>query len=95
MRMLELADFSECIDRQFTIVAGEERLKLVLAEAVEAKGGRPGNRAPFSLIFRGPAEPLLPQATYNIEHPRLGPLDIFIVPIGKDEHGVRYQAIFS
>jgi hypothetical protein len=95
MRTLELADFRGHIDQQFTVVAGEKRLDLVLTEAVPVAGGRPGSRGPFSLIFRGPAEPMLPQATHNIEHPQLGPLDIFIVPIGKDGHGVLYQAIFS
>jgi hypothetical protein len=93
--MLELSDFSEHVDREFAFVAGEKRLTMVLAEAVAASGGQPGGRIPFSLLFLGPADPVLPQAIYDIEHPRLGLLDIFIVPIGKDEHGIRYQAVFS
>jgi len=49
----------------------------------------------FSLFFLGPSEPLLPQAIYRFEHPETGPIEMFIVPVRKDEKGVRYQAVFS
>jgi hypothetical protein len=49
----------------------------------------------FSLVFRGPVEPLLPQRTYRFVHDELAALDIFIVPIGRDDAGVRYEAIFG
>ncbi len=52
-------------------------------------------RRPFSLIFRDPSNTRLPQQIYRIEHAELGTLDIFLVPIGSDEHGMRYQAIFN
>jgi hypothetical protein len=54
-----------------------------------------GTRTPFSLIFIGPPEPLLPQAIYRLEHPELEPLDIFIVPVGRDADATRYEAIFA
>lgn len=53
--------------------------------------GREGGS--FRLEFLGPADPILPQATYRFagegtDH------DIFIVPIAKDAGGVRYEAVF-
>ena len=54
-----------------------------------------GGRAPFSLIFRGPASPVLPQHVYSLAHAAIGPLEIFIVPIGPDNEGMRYQAVFT
>ncbi len=53
--------------------------------------GREGGS--FRLEFLGPADPVLPQATYRFagggtDH------DIFIVPIAKDAGGVRYEAVF-
>jgi hypothetical protein len=33
-------------------------------------------RRPFSLVFRGPPRPLLPQRIYRLEHAALGPLEI-------------------
>lgn len=52
-------------------------------------------RAPFRLIFHGPAQPVQPQATVPLDHPELGRLEIFLVPIGPDARGMRYEAIFT
>jgi hypothetical protein len=54
-----------------------------------------GRREPFSLVFRGPLEPVLPQRTYRFEHGELGSFELFIVPIGPDEAGMQYQAVFG
>ena len=54
-----------------------------------------GGRQPFSLVFRGPAKPLLPQAIYRLESDAVEPLEIFLVPIGRDADGVTYEAIFN
>jgi hypothetical protein len=66
---------------------------LVQAKALAHGDGRP--RTPFSLVFRGPLQPVMPQRTYRIEHADLGELDIFLVPIGRDPQGVRYEAVFT
>ena len=52
-------------------------------------------RRSFSLIFRGPPAPVLPQRIYSLEHSALGRLDLFLVPIGPAEGGMQYQAIFT
>jgi hypothetical protein len=49
----------------------------------------------FSLIFHGPEQAFLPQQIYQIEHDRIGVFDLFIVPVGRDEDGYRYEAIFN
>ena len=54
-----------------------------------------GRTAPFSVVFRGPAEPLLPQATYRLSHATLSDFDLFLVPIGPDGDGMAYEAAFS
>ena len=51
----------------------------------------PGGRAPFSLVFQGGPSPPLPQRIYPVEHPELGAMDIFLVPIAPD----RYEAVFT
>lgn len=61
---------------------------LELGEAPE--GGRP-----FSLVFRGPGGKPLAQRTYRMEHQEVGAFDIFLVPIGPDKEGPRYEAIFN
>lgn len=69
-------------------------LKLTHAGASECAAGEDVDR-PFSLIFQGPSEPLLSQRVYSFRHPLLGGLDIFIVPIGRDDTGVEYEAVFN
>jgi hypothetical protein len=52
-------------------------------------------RTPFSILFRGPQEPVLPQRTYAFENETLGRFEMFIVPIGPDESSMQYEAVFS
>ena len=64
-----------------------------LGESTGAKP--PDRRQPFSIVFRGPGDVLLPQRIYMIEHEEIGAFDLFLVPIGPDERGLRYEAIFT
>jgi Domain of unknown function (DUF6916) len=96
MRLDELtrADFDAHVGDAFAVAASPEPIELVLDSATTI-ADRPGGRDPFSLVFRGPAEPLLAQAIYHLEHSALGPLEIFVVPLGQDGGGTRYEAIFA
>ncbi len=53
------------------------------------------SRTPFSLIFRGPKSPVLPQKIYRFEHEELGVFEIFAVPVGPDQLGMQYDVQFS
>ena len=55
----------------------------------------PAGREPFTLAFRGPVSELLPQAIYRLESDVIEPLEIFLVPIGRDSEGITYEAIFT
>ena len=55
----------------------------------------PRRRAPFSLLFRGPMTPILPQRIYPLEHAQLGVFELFLVPVGPDQHGMCYEAVFA
>ncbi len=89
--------FSELLDHVFKVVLDDSvlELQLVQVDPVESVGAPPDLRRPFSLIFRGPLEPVLPQRLYPIDNERMGALDIFLVPIGRDAQGMRYEAVFS
>lgn len=89
---------------EFQLPLATELLAFELTE-VNSLGHGPGSgtgpgevalRAePFSLVFRGPRQPILPQAIYPLDHPVLGRLEIFLVPIGYDDRGLRYEAVFT
>ena len=60
-----------------------------------ARGSRPMKRLPFALYFLGPREPMLPQQMYNFRGAGVELLNLFIVPIGRDEEGTEYEAVFA
>ena len=93
----ELATFSACVGEGFQLELedGESLdLELVEATALPAHQGAPRSE-PFSLVFRGPPGRVLPQSVYPMRHPRLGALSLFLVPIGGNEQGVSYEAVFN
>lgn len=69
-------------------------MDLTLCEAVGLPP-RPHGRQPFSLLFRSPDGTSVPQAGYPVEHPGLGEFDLFVVPLGPDAGGMRYEAVFG
>jgi Domain of unknown function (DUF6916) len=69
--------------------------ELIVAEALGGQARSGHNRQPFHLIFRGPPAPLLPQRIYALHHAAIGLLEIFLVPIGPDDRGQCYEAVFS
>ncbi len=87
----------DLVNAEFRLV-GEagEAVDLRLAEATETGPPfLPGGRAPFTLLFRGPPAPILPQRIYTLEHAGLGRWDLFLVPLGPDAEGGRYEAVFG
>jgi hypothetical protein len=69
-----------------------------LALTVQSVTPLPSHRLraePFSLILAGPAAPALPQASYSVQHPRLGRVDLFLVPIARNATATQYEATFN
>lgn len=90
--------FAGRVGETFRITASDgDTIDLTLAEANLAPENyaRPGQRAPFSLIFHGPASPFAPQGTWAMEHPDLEGLHLFLVPLGPEGDVMRYQAVFT
>ncbi len=73
---------------------GVLELELCAVDALHASPNAP--RAPFALRFRTPAVTgHLAQRIYALAHPVLGMLEIFLVPLGRDATGMRYEAVFA
>ena len=90
------ASFEEHLDTPFRVhFGGEAPLEVVLYQVRlhEAHGGP--RKQPFSLYFRGPRQPVLPQQIYRLEHDRMGTMEVFLVPIGPDGQGMGYEAVFN
>ncbi len=81
---LRLEHFEPHVDSDFA--CGEQSFHLREAKAL---GAAAMERPPFSLLFGGPEH--VAQGTYLLEHPTLGELTLFLVPVAVD----RYEAIFA
>jgi hypothetical protein len=101
LETLTVSDFAPAVGELFLLEHEQAgRLELELLEASTIDSDAPatdpeGRRMPFRLLFRGPTEPTLPQRIYGLEHGTVGRLEIFIVPVARDEQGVHYEAIFA
>jgi hypothetical protein len=49
----------------------------------------------FSAIFMGPREIFLPQQMYRVSHPDMGEFDVFLVALGEEPDGFRYEAVYN
>jgi hypothetical protein len=98
LEQLQSSDFIPHLNQAFTIrLEGIDPIELELVLVTErGKGFRPGARQPFSLYFLGPvSSQYLLQHMFQLEHPEMGVLDIFLVPLGPEEGRMRYEAIFG
>jgi len=86
--------FAGQVGSPFRVVGGAfDSVELRLAELTDGKAA-PGYEL-FSLFFHGPPAPRLDQATYTMEHPALGTVVLFLVPVGALPSGIRYEALFN
>jgi hypothetical protein len=96
---LKAEHFADLVGCGFRVVLPGHRETLTL-ESVEATRKSPQRekyRDPFSLFFKGECKTaFINQNTVSMENDKLGRLDIFIVPIGRNEDGsFLYQAVFA
>ena len=95
---LKLEDFQPCLDQTFTVTLQDTdsfELELTQVKPIGTLGTEAEARQSFSLLFRGPIEPVLPQQVYELNNATLGTQQIFLVPIGPDEKGMLYDATFN
>jgi hypothetical protein len=101
LEQLVFASFSGLLNSKFRVVIdAQNSVEVELVEITPpqtGQGGAGGRQTfeNFSLIFLGPLNPVLPQKIYWFESAQLGRFEMFIVPVGQDQSGTRYQAIFS
>ena len=93
--VLQLEHFSPHVGQAFSVLASAGPPSLTLQRAEPLSGNPAAPRPPFALHFLGPVAMPLGQDTHRLQHPELGPLDIFLVPVGLGPQGLQYEAIFN
>jgi hypothetical protein len=94
LEKLTARNFADRRQDNFAVSGPAGALDLVLIE-VEEFGPSTGGRNAFSLRFLGPLRPILPQAIYRLENAAMGALEVFLVPLGPHQGGMRYEAVFT
>ena len=92
------AEFANNVNTSFRIELDGSRhvdLKLVAVTPRKIEPHEQPGMERFSAEFSGPLDLFLPQATYHVTHPEMGEFDVFLVAIGKEADGFRYEAVYN
>ncbi len=92
---LTRASFEPHLNTMFRVVHdGPEPFELALIEVADkTPAGFPGEQ--FSLLFKGPSDLMILQQTCILEHPEMGHVTLFLVPVDQKKDGYRYEAVFN
>ena len=91
---LEHQEFAKHLNSKFRIVINDQEtveaeLKEVSEHLVSPKQER------FSIVFRTSNDFFLGQGQRPFRHDKMGEFSLFLVPVGRDEEGTYYEAVFN
>ena len=91
---LDHGEFQNQLNSRFSLqLSDSESVELLLTEVSELKTSP--RQEMFAIVFRGPANSIMPQRIYHLANDTIGELDLFLVPIKQDDEGVYYEAVFN
>ncbi|HXR99930.1 MAG TPA: hypothetical protein VN724_05155 [Pyrinomonadaceae bacterium] len=92
------AEYSRNLNTKFRLlVDAPQPIDLTLVEVTPRKVDSTEEQGMerFSAVFMGPREILLPQQIYRVSHPDMGEFDIFLVALGQEPEGFKYEAVYN
>lgn len=92
---LRCEDFLPLIGQRVTVHIADSSAELEVAEAEPIKAPTPRATPPFRVVLRSPPDWRANQGMFRIEHPTLGDIELFAVPIGPDGKGLCYEIVFN
>ena len=91
---LTAADFAPYVGQEFQLHAGGNWVRAQLAAVRPLRPTSPEYRRPFSLEFTTRCS--VSSRMYQLEHPRLGTLELYMGPIAGPSHNLtHFEAIFG
>jgi hypothetical protein len=94
--------FAPHVGDRFAVAPAEgDPFEAVLSSCDETPYGSPEqwqrdlDRVPFSLMFHAESDPGVQQQVCSLDHAELGTFELFLVPLGPDDQGWRYEAVIS
>jgi hypothetical protein len=94
---LQITDFEPYLNTRMLISwSSDYILPAELIELEKLSSETNIDRTPFSIVFRTEQKnEYFKQGNCILQHPEKGDINLFLVPLGLDEKGMRYEAIFS
>lgn len=94
MKHLSREDFNKHVGSEFQVSLNPDtRFSAKLDKVTDLRTGPQTENYAISLLAQSDAP--LEQMIYTVEHPEMGKLELFLVPVSKDEKGVRYESVFN
>jgi len=91
---LKKSSFDPYVNEKFEVLTEYEGI--VEVELVEVSEHNRENMESFSLLFKGPKEKFFDQKLYKVNHPKMGELDLFLVPVVHEKQDAfYYESAFS
>lgn len=84
--------FDDLVGSEIAIVDSELTFRLKSVDRLQSSSPR---GAPFSLILQAPANANGSQGIYHLQHPQLGVLGMFLVPIAPTDGRPSFEAVFN
>jgi ribosomal protein S18 acetylase RimI-like enzyme len=86
-------DWAAAVGTTVTLLDEGVAVPLELVDCTPGPGG--GEFEQFAVLLRGPSHAPVVQGTYRLEHPTLGTLDVFCVPVARTTDHVELSVSFS
>lgn len=85
--------FREHLESAFRVGSGDDVVEMKL---IQVNDGISNNvQHSFTLVFVAPPETVPEQGLYHFEHSSLGGMELFVVPVKRDETGLHFEAVFN
>jgi hypothetical protein len=93
---LQRSAFTPLVGQTFTMSVGHNAISVVLSEVGDLKPATAAkDEDRFSLVLTARGREVRPQGTYQLQHPKLGTVTLFVVPVDRGASARRYQAIIN
>ncbi|HWU53762.1 MAG TPA: hypothetical protein VN153_13220 [Tahibacter sp.] len=93
---IPLEAFAAIVGQNVRVSSGEHHIDVEVAQAQTLANPSPRAQPPFFVIVRhNGATRAINQGIYQFDHPSLGALDLFLVPVGPDGQGMCYEITFN
>lgn len=88
-------DFEPLVGHKVKVYQGDSSADVEVKEVVATRSPSPRVTEPFRIVLRSGDGWVATQGIFRVEHPVLGDLELFAVPIGPDGEGLCYEIIFN